>query len=122
MILIVLLANVVAFTWSWSGAIISITKELRRDIDHRAFRPFRWCLAEFRPLYLPAIGVVIIHRSIQGHATPMWILTHVISLATWWWFKDVDKDDRWKRRRAKAAEKVKALASGRLVAVPAGAS
>ena len=30
------------------------------------------------------------------------------------------KDDRWKRRRKKVAAKIKALASGRLVVVPAG--
>jgi len=44
-----------------------------------------------------------------------------MQIVNWFMFKD-EGDDRWKRRRKKVAEKVKALASGRLVAVPAGAS
>lgn len=41
-----------------------------------------------------------------------------LKLVNWFQLKDVDEDDRWKRRKAKLASKV-AKRGGRLAVVPA---
>lgn len=111
--LVVTLAGMVQLIWIMASIMILW---FGRHLD---LREIRWIWAELRPFYLPAalisIGDVVVHGQLRG-----WnILFAVCSLANWWFFKDVDKDDRWKRRKAKLVEKIQRQGA-RLVVVPSG--
>jgi len=77
--------------------------------------------AELRPFYLPAVGVVITRLVLAGEMRGWNIFFEACALANWWFFKDVDDDDRWKRRKAKLVAMVQRQGS-RLVVVPGGGS
>jgi len=116
-------ARVVTVAWVTSGVILYWC---RRVFDMDTSRDFfavpRWVLSELRPLYLPAALLLIADDSLRGNLFHPWtIVGDACSIWNWLIFKD-EGDDRWRRRRKKVTEKVKALASGRLVAVPVGAS
>lgn len=122
--IIVAFGALVAVMWQISSGTLYWTKVLTGAIDQRFLRPHRWLAAELRPFYLPAALIIISDDVVTGR---LWgsgwaIFGDAALLACWWLYKDVDDDDRWKRRRAKVVGKVKALASGRLTVVPAGAS
>jgi hypothetical protein len=81
-----------------------------------------WIFQEFRPFYLPA--------AVLGHSVQIFVEHKHL---TWWQMVVIgfsvfnyvvsrdDHDDRWKRRRKRAAERVANL-GGKLTVVPAGVS
>lgn len=72
---------------------------------------------ELRPLYLPAVVVAHVSASalVDGPAPA---ISTAFSLNTWFFLKDRGgDDDRWKRRRRKAAEKISRV-GGRLAVQP----
>lgn len=113
------LASVVTAMWSWSGLALSLCK----DFGWRRPAAARWLWAELRPLYLPSVLLLIGNDAMHGEIVGWNALWAALCLVNWWFLKDVDEDDRWKRRRRKVAEKVARMGS-RLVVVPvkAGAS
>lgn len=86
---------------------------------------FRNVYHECKPFYWPAV-IVMIAGDVYPHSFITYVLNwvHWLNLVTFWiaWIacKDVDDDDRWKRRRRKLAEAVKSIGS-KLVVVPAPA-
>jgi hypothetical protein len=115
---IVILANAANICWSVSGLVVGIAKD-RGYIDHPHLEPFRWLWAELRPFFLPATGIMAAWVIVHGEMTPVGAVIYGMNVAAWFAFKDIDKDDRWKRRRAKLAAKIERRGS-RLVAVPLG--
>lgn len=93
-------------------------------ISRNRDRVVRWLLHEIRPFVLPLIFIQYFAPVvIQGHVLTTGNMIG-IGLALWNWLVcrkiGDDDDDRWKRRKAKVAEKV-ANIGGRLTVVPAGA-
>jgi hypothetical protein len=85
--------------------------------------PYRVIFYNLKPFMLP----LVVTKFVSGIASSDSVVNVgddfllVIQLAVWWFVirSDNDDDDRWGRRRRKAAGRVRALASGRLVAEPA---
>lgn len=113
--IVAVIASTISVAWSWSSYMLYLAKSRAPERFER-MTVLRRIAAELRPFFLPAATFVLVHDLFTG---PAWACVFdAIALSGWWVLKDVDDDDRWKRRRKKVAEKVKALASGRLVAVP----
>ena len=77
--------------------------------------------AELRPFYLPATFIYVAVDVAHGRIWGLDMVFHVCYVLNWFLFKDVDDDDRWKRRRRKVLEKIRATDRG-LVVVPAEAA
>lgn len=113
--LVVNVAGLVTAAWSLSGLAV-------KNWGSRDLIIARTIWAELKPFYLPAVAVLLFRDIASGDIFGWPALYDVCYIANWFFFRNADDDDRWKRRRDKVAGKVKALASGRLTVVPAGAS
>lgn len=116
--LIGMLSSGVVITWIFNTAFISLFKRgLKADIP----KVSSWIHNELKPL-IPYIIIAHWMYHVLGS------VGHPISNALeagwsfymWWQYKDVDDDDRWKKRKEKAVGVVKSLGH-RLVIVNAGA-
>jgi len=107
----------VVFWWTICSLILRYKRFLGPDSFY--IKPARWLWAELRPFYLPAvilrIGLLVMSGEMLGYNT----LYMAAALANWFLYKDVDDDDRWKRRKAKLVEKIQRQGA-HLVVVPAG--
>jgi hypothetical protein len=90
-----------------------------REANTRAYRvymallPFTWVMWIY-------CGVHLLFTSHNAWDVFMSVL--YIAIAGWWYFQwKNNRDDRWKKRRAKLASQVKVAASGKLTVVPAKA-
>lgn len=66
--------------------------------------------AELRPFYLPAT-VFVIARSLPHQHSP-WDLIGDAFVIVCYWVCTLDDDDRWKRRRKRVADRIKATVAG----------
>lgn len=74
---------------------------------------------ELRPLYLPAVAVFCVSGVLSSGDLPLMALAAATQVWSWFLLKDRGgDDDRWKRRRKRAAEKISQVGS-RLVVAPA---
>ena len=113
--LLVRLAGIITSAWVVSGMFFSLGKMLRVNLRQR----FVWHVwAELRPLYLPAVAILVTHDVMTGNMLGWRAFVDACHIINWFYFRNVDEDDRWKRRRRKLAEKIEQR-GGRLVAVPA---
>lgn len=119
MSLLLALSGVVALTWVIAGCALSVMKISGVDRDAPARRCCRAIWAELKPFYLTATAVIIARHVMTGEMVGWNALWDACRIYNWFQFKDIDDDDRWKRRKAKLVEKV-AQRGGRLVVVPAG--
>jgi len=121
------MAIIVYYVWLLSAIAISIA---RQDLHVEPKEIFRTMFHETRPFYWPAVIVVDLEAIINGDGGPaaywtdwlhyLWLGCQVLN---WYWFKNIDDDDRWKRRRAKALEAIKSVGARLIVVpVPQGAS
>lgn len=105
--------------WQWSFNLSGPFAWLLPDVVVEAAREFK---RELRVLYFPAIGVEFVASFMvaDGHRLDGWELAHYgMAIGLYWLIRmyDKDDDDRWKRRRDRAAGAVKEI-GGRLVVVP----
>jgi len=110
---------------AWVGAAVSIW--IASKLGEKPARLVRWLFWELRPFFLPCVaGAVIIDPFVQDQGaidvpdaveiTINAVLT-VAQVGLWFWLKDVDKgDNRWKRRRKRAMDKVRQLGGRPVVA------
>lgn len=110
-----LLAVCVHTVWVYTGIIILVSVHI---VKIRIPSAIRWLFHELKPFYLPAVGVEIIDSALHGEVHGWNIIWLTIAIATWWFYKDLDEDDRWKKRRKKLSEKISRVGS-KLVVVPA---
>jgi hypothetical protein len=107
------LATLVIQAWWWSGLL------LRVHFRHRAVKAV---YHELRPFYWPAVVLGYLCEVIRWHQPfdPINLWTLAAAAFQWWLLKDAggDDDDRWKRRKARLAERVSEV-GGRLTVVPA---
>jgi len=111
--ILIAFAAAVTTTWTLSGMALSTLK----GAGYHS-RLIRGLWAELRPFYLPAVAVLITNHVMAGEMIGWNTFAHTCQIANWFFFKDVDDDDRWKRRKAKLAEKIERR-GGRLVVIPA---
>lgn len=107
------MSSLVALAWITAAATLTLTTLFGTDAPELARAIFH----ELRPFYLVAVVASFVLE--QEHNGWSWF-TLVMSLVNWLFFKDIDDDDRWKRRRQRLADQV-AVLDGRLTVVPAGA-
>lgn len=107
------IAMVVLVTWMLSGIVLQNVKS--RESPRRLAMPL---FMYTKPVYWPAWGF---HYLIFNHE-PSWIRILGALAYVYWWYKLKDEgDDRWKKLRKKAKEKIVRLGS-RLIVVPAPSS
>lgn len=123
------IANWTIIVWLLAAMVISMTSLFRMlsasktKPDNWLYRIVRTVFWELRPFYLPAVVVKAALAMVGGDFDGIDALAFVLNLVNWVLLKDPrdDDDDRWKRRRTKAAEKVR-VSGSRLVLAPVGAS
>lgn len=109
------IADMVCFAWTVGSMILWATRTFGGDTSGH---PLRSVVSELRPLYLPAVVVIVAYHT-QTHALLGWnTFGDACYVLNWFFYKD-EGDDRWKRRAKKAAEKI-TRRGARLVVVPAG--
>lgn len=106
---------------SWYVAAITLALTKRNGVGGE-LRLARFVFHELKPFFW-VIVIVDLVCDLSSSATPLMIAANgfvlVMDYFNWRFYKDIDNDDdRWKRRKKKLADKVKAL-NGRLVLVPA---
>lgn len=72
---------------------------------------------ETKPFVLPAIALMLFTDT---HSMSGRVIDFAVSLYIWFNFKDIDKDDNWKRRLEKLKSKV-AIQESKLVIIPSEA-
>ena len=112
------IADLVVASWCVAGLVLSLSKFVGIAGDRAGVRLARWVWAELRPLYLPAVAVIIAGYVMTGEMLGWHTFFSACSILNWFFYKDIDDDDRWKRRKAKLLARV-TRRGGRLVAVPA---
>lgn len=112
---IVGLAGVVVSVWALSA--LGLSWFGRHDLPPVRICRFLW--AELRPVYLPGVAILIAQHVMAGEMLGWNSLLHACQIFNWFAFKDIDDDDRWKRRKAKLVERIERRGA-RLVVVPAG--
>jgi hypothetical protein len=110
MTVVLAVAWLIAVAWAYSGLLLGL--------GVRRIQLIRTIWAELRPFYLPAIAVLIGQRFADGHIWGWAMVNNAAAILNWFFFKDIDKDDRWRRRGRKVLEKITATDRG-LVVVPA---
>lgn len=108
------------FVLWWAPGLLNRTFDIQRTAFGRRLLAVR---AELHPFIW---GIMVTHYLADlylGRAEhPLFNAGAAFSLAVdvWlWWLYRHNDDDRWRRRRRKAASRIQALASGRLVTAPA---
>jgi hypothetical protein len=114
-ILLLWLVTLVPIMWNFAGLMVLLAKVRGREASDLV----RALYGELRPFYWPAVAVWAgLHvwagspLAMVGGTTVMWALG--------WFAGRGDDDDRWKRRRRKLGDRIRATAAG-LKVVPAGA-
>lgn len=106
--------------WLWAGMVIVLNKMFMR-LPEKLLRAVRHYYHEVRPFYLFLLLFDVVITALFQPSVPVWLnaLSLLVGLFCWRIYRDIDDDDRWKRRKKKLADKVKAIGT-RLVVVPAG--
>lgn len=110
--------------WGVSGIIIIVNKYSSFKFPDILINTARTYYHEIKVFY-PVIMVIKAGCTMSLHEwdNPQSAIGFFLDLACWWYIRDFDKDDedRWKRRKDKALEKVSRLGS-RLVVQPISAT
>src|SRR5205823_6256006 len=115
--LIFTVAAMVVSAWTWAAIVMTWCRLLRPTAGQPAI--LRAVFHELRPFYLPSAVLVLVDQTMHDDSLFWRSFTFACSLANWCYCKyRFEYDDRWKRRKAKLVEKVRAL-GGRLTVEPA---
>lgn len=104
-------------TWTIAAVALDFMRTFGVDRDAPGRRFARAIWAELRPFYLLAATIVIAGHVMAGEMMGWNALFDAMKIWVWFQLKDVDEDDRWKRRKRKLAEKI-GQRGGRLVVIP----
>jgi hypothetical protein len=113
------LATVGICVWVITGCALMTDKIFGGRLAERAHAVLRTFYLEIKPFYLYLVAVKIIAAAFQRDVGFWDAFNCGLNICNWYQFKNLDDNDRWKRRRAKLKSKVEVL-SGKLVVVPAG--
>lgn len=94
--------GMVQFVWVVAGAAIFFTKEYGYEPPRLA----TWLFHELKPFYIPALLGGYFTSAYLGGSSWWNAFFLVLGTISWFLMKDVDDDDRWKRRLHKLGEKV----------------
>lgn len=107
------------FRYAWMAS-AAFLKFFKMSLPARVLAVCRFIFHEGKPLYLASLLVSAAKQASRGE--PPWLTALWLASMVWLYsvYKDADdEDDRWKRRKKKVSETVKAL-GGKLVVAPAG--
>lgn len=104
--------------WCMSGCIITIDNMCGHRLAERGRAIARSLYLEIKPFYLYLIPLQYLLIALRRDVDVLDAVGAVLSVWNWLLFKDLDDDDRWKRRREKLRAKVEVV-GGRLVVAPA---
>lgn len=106
------------FRYAWMASAVFL-KFFKMSLPARVLAACRFIFHEGKPLYLTSLLVSAAKQAPSGE--PSWLTALWLASMVWLYsvYRDADDDDRWKRRKKKLKDAVKAL-NGRLVVAPAG--
>lgn len=106
----------IVLLWLYSGVALYYNKQYKFGKTFVAIAKFLY--HEIKPFYWPIALIHQIDRWLDPNEhISIKIVGAILTFLTWQVFKNVDDDDRWKRRKQKLLEKVK-VEAGKLVTVP----
>lgn len=108
------LVAMVANVWVYAGFYLYVTRIMLRIEPYQFVRTI---FHELKPLYLPCVVSGYVLGSMIRNRDGWDLVLFIIAVAAYWFYKNIDKDDRWKRRKEKVLEKVEQVGS-KLVSVP----
>lgn len=104
--------------WLVSASAIWIDNMLGRRLTDRSRAAYRWLYLEIKPFFLYLVVFQVVAAAVVGDLDGWDAFACAINIWNWYLFRNLDDDDRWKRRGEKLRSKVEVL-QGRLVVVPA---
>lgn len=106
--------------WMFSALLLTLGRDAGiRDFDAGVFRVARWIFHEVKPFFRPFAVILGLY-----YALPLdlfsWVslLMLVAQLVFFHFYKDIDDDDRWQRRKQKIFDKI-TITDGKLAVIPA---
>lgn len=107
------IANFTSSFWLYAAFIIFIVRQTGRE----PYQSVRTIYHELKPFYLPCVITgYILGSMIEVHDG--WdVVFFMIAIAAYWLYKNIDKDDRWQKRKEKIMEKIEQVGS-KLAVVP----
>lgn len=104
--------------WMLSAIFIQQSKN-RLPPENTVLRIARWIFHELKPFFLT---VAIVRFGTSSLPVDSWLWAHVIVFGidclNWYFYKDIDDDDRWQRRKQKLLDKI-TITDGKLAVIPA---
>src|SRR6266498_3598042 len=100
-------ATWVVIAWTWTAVLMTWIRLLWPLTKMPVLRTL---FCELRPFFLPSACLMLVYATIH-HESLFWrSFTFACNVVNWFFYKDrFDDDDRWKRRKAKLAETVRAV-------------
>lgn len=103
----------VANLWLYAAFIIFVV----RVAGGEPYQSIRTIFHELKPFYLPSTVIGYIFGSTYRERDGWDIVFFAVAVLSYWLYKNVDKDDRWQKRKEKLLEKV-AQVGAKLAIVP----
>ena len=103
--------------WLFSAIVIQLDIWFGLRLTDRLRAVLRWMYLEIKPFFLYFLTFDLIADALR-HPPSLWdALLFANSVFAYYIMRNLDDDDRWKRRKAKLIEMV-SVAEGKLVVVP----
>lgn len=104
---LIVIFNWIPFIWLQFAFIIFICRRFKFNIR---LDIFYWVYHELQPFYIPALVSRTFFDAIWNNGSIIWQgLNVVFGILAWYVYKNMDDDDRWKKRMKKLGDKVKSL-------------
>lgn len=104
--------------WLLSGTAILFDNLAGRRMRDRPRAIARWFYLEIKPFFLYAITFDLVATVFRRDLNSWDAIMFALHVVNYYSMRNLDDDDRWKRRKAKLKEMV-SVAGGKLVVVPA---
>ncbi|HCT81109.1 MAG TPA: hypothetical protein DGT23_31980 [Micromonosporaceae bacterium] len=113
------LANLAICCWLVAVCAIAIDNMLGQRLGDRSRAAYRWLYLEIKPFFIYLVVFKLVAAGLLRHFDGWDVFAFAINIWNWYQFRNLDDDDRWKRRGEKLKSKVEVL-RGKLVVIPAG--
>lgn len=106
--------------WAWSAVILQSIKRFRPDASGIMMKIIWVGYHELKSFYLPAVVTnAVTDIILRPHVFIVWRVVGIgAQVLVWYMWRNMDDDDRWKRRGKKIADIVKRAGSRLIVTAP----